>query len=251
MHNFLPPFVKSLGVGLACLRVWGELWGAFFDSSAACPWQDGDLFTEHIFAVKSLSLIGLPGSGKSTVGRHLARRLGMAFVDTDHVIETRIGCTIAVFFEREGEAAFRDLESKLLDELTSDGQAKVLSTGGGIVLRPENRVFLRDRSEVMYLHTTPEDLIRRLRNDTTRPLLQVANPLQRLRELAKQRDGLYREAAHFVLETGRPSVATLVNMIMMQLELAGWDTPFLPDLDVVDGRGPERTSPPRKDTAAS
>jgi shikimate kinase len=167
----------------------------------------------------SISLVGLPGSGKSTVGRQLARRLQLPFSDSDHVIEQRLGCSIREFFEREGEERFRDIEEAVLDELTH--QPGVLSTGGGAVLRPVNREHLHSRGKVVYLKSNPEELLRRLRHDTQRPLLQVADPLQRLRELYAARDPLYRETAHFVIETGRPSVATLVNMIIMQLELAG------------------------------
>jgi len=166
-----------------------------------------------------ISLVGLPGSGKSTVGRQLARRLQLPFSDSDQVIEQRIGCPIREYFEREGETSFRDIEEQVLDELTQ--QSGVLSTGGGAVLRDANRQHLHTRGKVVYLKSTPEELMRRLRHDTQRPLLQVGDPLQRLRELYAVRDPLYREAAHFVIDTGRPSVATLVNMIVMQLELAG------------------------------
>jgi shikimate kinase len=168
-----------------------------------------------------ISLVGLPGSGKSTVGRQLARRLSLPFFDSDHVIEQRLGCSIRAFFEQEGEERFRDVEQSVLDELTQ-GDPCVLSTGGGSVLRPANRTHLHERGRVVYLRSTPEEVFRRLRHDRNRPLLQVADPLQRLRELYEVRDPLYRETAHYVIETGRPSVATLVNMIVMQLELAGW-----------------------------
>ncbi len=97
----------------------------------------------------------------------------------------------------------------------------VLATGGGAVLREANRRALHDRSTVVYLHSSPEELQRRLRHDTHRPLLQVADPRARLQQLFRERDPLYRETAHFVIETGRPSLATLVGMILMQLELAG------------------------------
>ena len=167
-----------------------------------------------------ISLVGLPGSGKSTVGRQLARRLQLPFFDSDHVIEERLGCPIRVVFERDGEPAFRDLEEAVLDELTSIPRA-VVSTGGGAVIRPATRQRLRARGQVVYLNSTPDEIFRRLRHDVNRPLLQVADPLGRLRDLYAQRDPLYRETAHFVIETGRPSVATLVNMIVMQLELAG------------------------------
>ena len=164
--------------------------------------------------------MGLPGSGKSTIGKQLARRLGVRFFDSDFVIEQRIGCSIREFFEREGEQPFRDLEQTVIEELTQNA-ACVLSTGGGVVLRQANRDNLHQRCQVIYLHSSPAEVFRRLRHDQNRPLLQVADPLARLKELYDIRDPLYREAAHFVVETGRPSVSTLVNMIVMQLELAG------------------------------
>ena len=167
-----------------------------------------------------IALVGLPGSGKSTVGRQLARRLQLPFFDSDHVIEDRLGCSIRVAFARDGELAFRDLEETVLDELTQRHRA-VVSTGGGAVLRPTTRQRLHDRGFVVYLNSSPEEIARRLKHDTSRPLLQVEDPLTRLRELYAARDGLYRETAHFTVETGRPSVGTLVNMIVMQLELAG------------------------------
>lgn len=167
-----------------------------------------------------VSLVGLPGSGKTTVGRQLAKRLQAPFADSDHAIELQLGCSIREFFEREGEDHFRDIEEQVLDGLTTNASG-VLSTGGGAVLRKVNRQHLHDRTRVIYLKSTPEELFKRLRHDVNRPLLQVADPLARMRDLFAQRDPLYRETAHFVIETGRPSVATLVNMIVMQLELNG------------------------------
>jgi shikimate kinase len=167
-----------------------------------------------------ISLIGMPGVGKSTVGRQIAKRLARTFVDTDSVFEQRTGEAIRSFFDREGEDAFRAIEQEILAELPlADGL--VLATGGGAVLRAANRQVLRQRSTVIYLRSSPDDLFRRLRHDTQRPLLQVADPLGRLRDLYVQRDPLYRSTADFVLETGRPSMPMLVNMILMQLELAG------------------------------
>lgn len=171
-----------------------------------------------------IAFVGLPGSGKSTIGRQLARRRGLAFLDTDHLIENRLGCSIREYFEREGEASFRDIEQDIIDEvtLTHDG---VISTGGGSVLRPANREHLHQRAQVVYLRSSPEEIFRRLRHDTNRPLLQVDDPLSRLRDLYQVRDPLYRETAHFVVEIGRPSAASLLNMVVMQLELAGVLTP--------------------------
>jgi len=154
------------------------------------------------------------------VGRQLARRLRLRFVDSDHAIEERLGCSIREFFEREGEPRFRDIEEEVIDSLTQSDDS-ILSTGGGAVLRENNRLHLRERGKVIYLKSTPEELFRRLRHDSNRPLLQVADPMGRLRDLFEQRDPLYRDVSHFVMETGRPSVSTLVNMIMMQLELSG------------------------------
>ncbi len=162
----------------------------------------------------------MPGSGKSTVGRHLARRLRLPFFDSDHVIEDRLGCSIREYFAQAGEGAFRDLEQQVLSEL-AQGEDAVVATGGGSVLREANRRCLGEGGKVVYLRSTPEELYRRLRQDTQRPLLQVADPLAKLRALHLERDPLYRAAAHFPIETGRPSVPTLVNMIVMQLELAG------------------------------
>jgi len=174
-----------------------------------------------------IALVGMPGGGKSTVGRQLAKRLGVPFVDSDAVIEQRLHESIRSFFEREGEAPFRDLEEEVIAELLATPAGGVMATGGGAVLRESNRNALHDRSTVVYLRSTPEELFRRLRHDTQRPLLQVNDPLARLRELYTQRDPLYRRVAHFVVETGRPSIATLVNMILMQLELSGAIDPSL------------------------
>jgi len=170
--------------------------------------------------MQSISLVGMPGCGKSTVGRHLARQLGLRFVDSDTEVEHRIGMPIRDFFATQGEAAFRDVESDVIEALAGE-RGVVLATGGGAVLRPSNRDALHSRMHVFYLRATPEDLHRRLRNDTHRPLLQVANPLRRLRELYRERDPLYRRAAHFVVESVRPSVPALTGMVLMQLELAG------------------------------
>lgn len=170
----------------------------------------------------NLALVGMPGSGKSTVGRQLARQLGWRFVDADHEIEQRIGGPIRAFFEQHGEPAFRDLEQQVIADLCAPERApQVLATGGGAVLRPANRAALHQGCVVVYLKSSPEDLFRRLRHDTQRPLLQVGDPLKRLRELFRERDPLYLETMHYQIETGRPTVPTLVNMILMQLEVAG------------------------------
>lgn len=182
-----------------------------------------------------LALVGLPGAGKSSVGRLLARRLDTDFADTDSVIEKRLGEPIRSYFEHAGEARFRDVEQSVVAELCADHEG-VLATGGGVVLREANRRALHDAATVIYLRSSPDELQRRLRNDTQRPLLQVKDPRAKLQQLYRERDPLYRETAHFVIETGRPTVHTLVGMILMQLELAG----------VVDpSRVPSPVEPPR------
>ena len=124
------------------------------------------------------------------------------------------------FFEQRGEVAFRDVEQDVIDEF-SLCPGVLLATGGGAVLRPSNRDALHSRSHVFYLRATPEELHRRLKHDTQRPLLQVADPLRRLRDLYRERDPLYRRTAHFVVEAARPSVPALLGMVLMQLEMAG------------------------------
>ena len=167
----------------------------------------------------------MPGGGKSTVARHLAKRLSLPLIDSDQVIEERIGESIRSFFEREGEESFRDVEQNVIADITGSFRG-VLATGGGTVLRAANRDVLRQRSTVLYLNTSPEALFRRLRFDNKRPLLRVDDPLQRLRDLHTARDPLYQETAHFVVATGRSSIPTLVSTILTQLELGGIIDPY-------------------------
>ena len=164
-----------------------------------------------------ISLVGLPGSGKSTVGRYLARRLDVPFFDCDFEVERQIGCSIRDYFERSGEESFRDVEGSVVRALTLL-PAGVISTGGGVVGRAVNREFLSASSHVIYLHSTPDEVFRRLRHDLSRPLLQVADPMGRLRDMYAVRDPLYRQVAHLVIETGRPSVFSLVNTIIAELQ---------------------------------
>ncbi len=163
----------------------------------------------------------MPGCGKSTAGRQLARNLGWRFVDSDAEIEHEIGGPIRAFFDRNGEERFREIEQQVIERL-SKPERLVLATGGGAVLRQQNRdAMAQPGNQVVYLRATPEDLARRLRHDTQRPLLQGGDPLRKLRDLFRQRDPLYREVASFVIDTGRTSVPTLVNLLCMQLEMAG------------------------------
>ena len=134
------------------------------------------------------------------------------------MIEQRLGCSIRDFFALEGEAAFRDIEQVVLGELTQISPG-VLATGGGAVLRQANRERIRSFGKVVYLRSTPEEVFRRVRHDTNRPLLQVADPMERLRELYAERDPLYLEVAHVVVDTGRPTIGALVNTIISRLGL--------------------------------
>jgi len=165
----------------------------------------------------------MPGGGKSTVGKQLARRLNVPFFDTDDIIRQQSGCSIASFFEARGEEHFRDVEAAALHSLLArtTETGRVIATGGGIVLREANREALANDAVSIYLRAGPEELFRRVRHDTRRPLLQVRDPLAKLRDLYTKRDPLYRAVSAFVIETGKPSVSMLVNLIMMQLELAG------------------------------
>jgi shikimate kinase len=157
-----------------------------------------------------LSLVGLPGVGKSTVGRRLAKDLNVAFVDCDSVLEQRIGEPIASYFERCGEAAFRDLEQDLLRELVEGTAASgaVIATGGGVVVREANRRLLRERTLCVWLDARPAALLERLGRNNRRPLLQVADPRARLMELARQREPWYAEVSSIKVTALRNVAAT-------------------------------------------
>jgi shikimate kinase len=163
-------------------------------SPAPVPLHRGNLF-----------LVGLPGAGKSTLGRQLARRLNKHFVDADTELENRLGVSIPTIFEIEGEAGFRDREEATLADLTQLIDV-VLSTGGGAVLRPANRVRLKENGTVVYLHADPNVLWERVRHSRNRPLLQTGDPRVRLTTLYGERDALYREVADHIIESDRDEV---------------------------------------------
>ncbi|TWC69834.1 3-dehydroquinate synthase [Herbaspirillum sp. SJZ099] len=159
------------------------------------------------------------GAGKTTIGRALAKKLGKRFVDSDHEIEARTGASIPVIFEIEGEESFRRREAEVIRDLCAQSDI-VLATGGGAVLRAENRENLKRHGTVIYLRASINQILQRTGRDKNRPLLQTADPRRKLEELSRQREPLYREVADFVVETNRPNVQFLVQTIMSHLELA-------------------------------
>lgn len=162
---------------------------------------------------RRLFLVGPMAAGKTTIGRQLARRLGLAFVDSDGEIEARAGVDIATIFDFEGEAGFRIRESRVIAELTQ-GDDIVLATGGGAVLAEENRRLLHERGFVVYLAISVEEQLRRTRRDRSRPLLQKTDRRATLTRLAEERDPLYRSVAHVTIETeGRRSRHTLDRVL--------------------------------------
>jgi len=164
----------------------------------------------------SLYLVGMMGAGKSTVGRLLARRLKLRFLDCDHEIERRCGVKIPLIFEIEGETGFRARETQVLAELAAL-KGVVLATGGGAVLAEENRRRLAEHGTVIYLRARPEDLYQRVRHDLNRPLLATREPLRRLRELHAERDPLYAAIADLVVDTGKQTVQALARELVGRL----------------------------------
>ena len=167
-------------------------------------------------ASRNLFLVGLMGAGKTTVGKLLAKHLGKQFIDSDHEIERRTGIKVHLIFELEGEAGFRAREVAIIEELTQQENI-VLATGGGAILQAENREALHNRGTVIYLRANVEDLWRRTRHDKSRPLLQTENPRARLQQLLSQRDPLYRETAHLVVDTGEQNVQKLLRHLEIEL----------------------------------
>jgi shikimate kinase len=166
-----------------------------------------------------ITLIGMMGSGKSTVGRRLASQLGVDFIDADKELEARCGVPIATIFELEGEAGFRKRETELVAELLSEPIFRVIATGGGVVLAEANRICLRERSLCVYLEAQTHDLWIRLRNDRERPLLQTPNPKARIGQLVETRHPLYLESAQFVVKTNRQGAERAVSDIISSLAL--------------------------------
>lgn len=164
----------------------------------------------------NIYFVGMMGAGKTTIGRHLARRLKKRFVDCDHEIEARTGVRIPLIFEIEGEAGFRCRESHVLQELTGE-RGLVLATGGGAVLDAGNRKRLSETGLVVYLCAPPEELYARTQHDRNRPLLQVDDPIGKIRELHAARDLLYREVADIVFEGGRRTPLAVARQLELEI----------------------------------
>jgi shikimate kinase len=160
----------------------------------------------------NLYLVGLPGSGKSTLGRQLARRLNKSFVDADQELEQSLGVTIATIFEIEGEGSFRDREEAALASLVTRTDV-VLATGGGVVIRPANRERLRQGGTVVYLHAEPLTAFQRVRKSRNRPLLNTPDKLARLEQLYRERDALYREVADHVVSNDRHEIVRFTDAL--------------------------------------
>jgi shikimate kinase len=157
------------------------------------------------------------GSGKSTIGRQLAKKLGKTFFDSDKEIETRTGVSISWIFEMEGEDGFRERESKIIDELTAQENV-VLATGGGAILLEENRQHLHERGLVIYLSATAEQLYRRTAKDKKRPLLQTGDRRKKIEALLVERMPLYQKVAHITLRTSNKSIQHTVNELIKRIK---------------------------------
>lgn len=170
----------------------------------------------------NIILIGLMGAGKSAVGRSLAERLGRPFIDTDALVEEQAGRPIPAIFAEEGEEGFRRREAAVIASLR-ERDGLVVATGGGAVLRPENRAALRSSGVVVWLEAAPEVLLERAaaQGVKTRPLLTGGDPLERLRRLAAERDAAYRETAHMRVRTDDAAVDEVVARILAMMEERG------------------------------
>ena len=158
-------------------------------------------------------LIGMMGAGKTTVGRALAKKLGRKFVDLDHAIVERCGVDIPTIFDIEGEEGFRRRENEVLVDVVLD-QDIVLATGGGAILRPENRELLKQHGFVFYLRVEIDELYRRVARDKNRPLLATPKPKVRLTELLAERSAIYEAAADYIIDSTGDSQSVVVEQII-------------------------------------
>ena len=167
--------------------------------------------------MRNFILIGPMGSGKTTVGKKLAKRARMQFVDSDHMIEDRCGVSISTIFDIEGEEGFRKREVKMLQELC-DKTDMVLATGGGAITSEENRILLRKTGYVVYLQTSIETQLARTQKTRNRPLLENVDAQEKLTELMEQRGKLYEQEADLIVKSGDRVVAKVVDEILQAVE---------------------------------
>lgn len=165
----------------------------------------------------NLILVGMMGSGKTTMGRALAKHLDKAFVDSDEEIQKRTGVTIPHIFDVEGETGFRQRETAAIRDLVLRDDM-VLATGGGAVLMEQNRALLQQNGIVVYLKASVHDLWQRTRHDRNRPLLQISDPHAKLMELFRQRDPLYLQVADIVIQSGKQGAHTLMLHLVDEIE---------------------------------
>lgn len=168
----------------------------------------------------NIVLVGYMGSGKSSVAYQLSYRLQTPYIDSDKQIEREQHKTISTIFEESGEQAFRDMETAYLRRLTGERGRFILSTGGGMPVREENRVLLKQIGKVIYLKTDAETIYERLKEDTTRPLLQCEDPQSRIRDMLSERDPMYEDAADYIVVTTGKSVQEIVTQIVALTESA-------------------------------
>jgi shikimate kinase len=160
----------------------------------------------------NIYLVGLMGVGKSTVGKKLASRMGLSFIDCDQELERRNGVTVTTIFDIEGEAGFRKRETRLLEEFVEKDMG-IVATGGGVVTQEINRILLKQKGRVIYRNASVNLLWSRLRYCKNRPLLETDNPKERLQVLFDQRDPLYREIADTIVDVGKGSALNTVKKI--------------------------------------
>lgn len=169
----------------------------------------------------NIVLIGFMGSGKSTVGIGLSYKLQRALLDTDKEIEKQEGKSVSAIFAEKGEASFREKETELLKKLKEERASRIFSVGGGTPLREENRKLLQELGVIIYLKVSPETVYERLKEDETRPLLRGENPMEKIRKLLYEREGVYRNAANIVVAADGKTPAQIVTEIVERLEKEG------------------------------
>ncbi len=163
-------------------------------------------------------LIGFMGAGKTSIGTCLSERSGRPLVDTDQLIEAEAGMSIPQIFSEHGEAGFRRIESRILERLNNEADHTVISVGGGLPLRAENRAILSELGTVVFLRTRPDTVLSRLEGDVTRPLLQVANKREKVEQLLADRNPIYEQAAHLVIDVDRKSPEQIVQELETVLQ---------------------------------